>query len=181
MTAESVSSPCAPNAGRNRCSTSSADIAPPPPCPIWIVGESSSGNGQLQPARSGRAPAVTSTSATGGLRLEKLQPPVEVVGRAGALGADHRGAEWIARCALAAEGGALVRFDQPLQHLAGAADRGLLGGDALDIEADLSVEVAVGLGQPPAAGRDDADAAPGPVGDLEDVAQHLLGRRVPLR
>src|SRR3954468_9686773 len=127
MTAESVSSPVAPNAGRNRCSTSSADIAPPPPWPIWIVGESSSGSGQLHAAMStGAASGRLSTSATA---VHQLQPPVLVIRRAGALGADHRGAERVARGALAAERGALVRLDQPLQHLPGAADGGLLGVD----------------------------------------------------
>ena len=72
-TAESPSSAsaAAPNAGRNRCSTSSADMAPPPPWPITIVGESRSGAGQTQPVER-RSPSADlgrgARSATGHLR-----------------------------------------------------------------------------------------------------------------
>ncbi len=45
----------------------------------------------------------------------------------------------------------------------------------------FGVEVPVAGGQPPAAVGDDADAAPGPVGDFEDVLQHGEGGRVALR
>ena len=60
------------------------------------------------------------------LLRRRAQPPVEVVRRAGALAGDHRGAERVARRAQRAERRALVRLDQPLQHLAAAADRRLL-------------------------------------------------------
>ena len=55
-TAESPSWPsvASANAGRNTWSTSSADIAPPPPWPITIVGLSRSGSGQVQPSKLGR-------------------------------------------------------------------------------------------------------------------------------
>ena len=66
-------------------------------------------------------------------------PPVEVVRRARALAGDHRRAERVARRAQRAERLALVRLDQPLQHLAAAAHRGLLGVDAADGEPVLGV------------------------------------------
>lgn len=44
-----------PKAGAKTFSTSSADITPPPPCPITTLGWSRSGSGQLQPAKSGAA------------------------------------------------------------------------------------------------------------------------------
>src|SRR4051794_1719628 len=154
-TAESVSSPVVPNAGRKRCSTSSADIAPPPPCPICTVGESRSGTGQLHAARSSTGPAgrcpFGSATAAARRRLEQLQPAVQVVGGAGALGADHGRAERGARRALPAERRALVRLDQPLQDLAGPADRRLVGVHAADVEPGLGVELPVRLRQAPAA------------------------------
>ena len=54
-TAESPSCSRAASAkpGRNTWSTSSADIAPPPPCPICTVGLSRSGSGQVQPSKFG--------------------------------------------------------------------------------------------------------------------------------
>jgi hypothetical protein len=45
----------------------------------------------------------------------------------------------------------------------------------------FGVELAVAFGQPPAAVRDHPDAAPGAVGDLEDVGEHRLGGGVALR
>ena len=38
----------------------------------------------------------------------------------------------------------------------------------------FGVEVAIGLAEPPAAFGDDADAAPGAIGDFEDLGQQLL-------
>ena len=164
-----------PNAGRNRCSMSSADIAPPPPWPITMFGESRSGAGHTHSSMSMVARASAASQA-----LRHLEPPIQVVRRARALGRNHRRAKRIARRAQGAERRALVRLDQALQHLTGAAHRGLLGVDVGDGEPVLGVVVAVGVRQPPAAARDHADAAPRPVGHLEDVQQHRLGGRVAL-
>ena len=109
------------------------------------------------------------------------EPPVEVVRGAGALAGHHGGAERVARRALLAERRALVRLDQPLQHLAAAAHARFLGVDAGHLEAVLGVELAVLLRQPPAAVRDHPDAPPAAVGDLEDVLQQRPGGRVALR
>ena len=178
-------SAAAPNAGRNRCSISSPDIAPPPPCPITMVGLSRSGTGQTQEPKSnadGRPPLGVHRRFAHDVSLGvQLQPPVQVVGGAGALGGDHRGAERVARRALLAERGALVRLDQPLQHLAGPADRPTrrCGCRAPSKRCSASKSRYCG-GQSPAAVRDDADTPPGAVGDLEDVLQHGLRRQVAL-
>src|SRR3978361_1616598 len=81
---------------------------------------------------------------------DRVEAPVEVVRRTGPLGRDHGGPERVARCALLAERLALVRLDQALQDLTGAADRRLVGGDATDVEARLGVVVAVLRRQLPA-------------------------------
>lgn len=73
-----------------------------------------------------------------------------------------------------------MRLDQPLEYVAGAAQRRFGGTDARDVEPALGVELRVLPGQSPSAVRDHADPAPGPVGDLEDVAQHLHGGEVAL-
>src|SRR5690606_9575897 len=97
-------------AGSSTCSTSSADIAPPPPCPITTRGRSRRGAGQVQDRAStvvlvsdnGAALQVRGRSRgrgggpVGGRRGRagrQVETPVEVVGRAGALAGDHRGAE----------------------------------------------------------------------------------------
>src|SRR5664279_2029465 len=181
-TAESPSSPSAasPNAGRKRCSMSSPDIAPPPPCPITMVGESRSGTGQVQPLKSigfGVAVITWVSSGMDGHRGE-LQTPVEVVGGARALGGHHGGAQRVPRRAFPAEGGAFVRLDQALQHLTGAAQGRFDGPDSSDIETVLRVELRVLLRQPPAAAGDHPDAPPRAVGAGEHVGQHRLGRGV---
>src|SRR6478672_393409 len=187
-TAESAS--CASEAsaklGRKTCSTSSPDMAPPPPCPITMVGLSRSGSGQVQPSKLGADPVRVSGSANGAhlpgvARGGQLHPPVEVVGGARALAGHHGRAEGVPRGAQGAERRALVRLDQALQHLAAAAHGGLLGVDVAHPEALLGVVLAVALGESPAALRDHPDAAPGAVDDLEDVLQHPDRDRVPLR
>src|SRR5664279_4575233 len=101
----------------NRWSTSSADSTPPPPCPITIFGELRSGIGQAQPSKS---------SSTNGARLPDrrgaVEPSIQVVGRAGTLGADHGRSQRSARCALLAERAALVRLDQALHCLLYTSD-----------------------------------------------------------
>ena len=52
-------------AGRNTCSTSSADMAPPPPWPITIVGLSRSGRGHVQPSKLAGLSVRVSDSANG--------------------------------------------------------------------------------------------------------------------
>src|SRR6185437_13116898 len=167
-TAESPSSrPAAsPYAGRNKCSMSSADMAPPPPWPITTNGVSRRGTGQVHESKSN---VVTS---------HHFESAVRVVGGARTFGRHHRGAERVARRALLAERRALVRLDQALQHLAGAAQWRLVGADVADREAVFGVELGVPVGEFPAAPRDHPDAAPGPVGHLEDVAQHRHRRLV---
>ncbi len=72
------------------------DMAPPPPWPMTMVGRVA----QRQPGRPSRrvrsvpdwAQASTRSPAS-----RRLQPAVEVVGGAGALGRDHRRAERVAR------------------------------------------------------------------------------------
>ena len=66
-TAESPSpaSVSPPKAGTKTCSTSSADIAPPPPWPITIVGLSRSGTGHVQPSKSERMDLVGCVSDNG--------------------------------------------------------------------------------------------------------------------
>src|SRR5437764_807427 len=96
-----------PKAGAKICWTSSADRAPPPPCPMTMRGVSRSGAGQVQP--------VTSRVGSGnGARLQfgggDAESAVEVVGGAGPFTGDHGGAERGARGAGGAEGFALVRF-----------------------------------------------------------------------
>ena len=44
----------------------------------------------------------------------------------------------------------------------------------------FGVEVAIGVAEPPAAFGDDADAAPGAIGDFEDFGQQLLRGAVAL-
>src|SRR5215218_4697235 len=113
-TAESPipASAAGPNAGRKRCSISSPDMAPPPPCPITMLGASRSGAGHTHDSMS--------ICASG---IGHLEPPVKVVRRACTLGRDHGRAQRISRCAQCAERGALMRFDVTLQHLAGTAHR----------------------------------------------------------
>src|SRR3954451_15659175 len=114
---------------------------------MTIVGLSRSGSGQVQPSKAGssRLGVMEMSSANGGHLLDLLRggqalhPPIEVVRGASALTRDHGGAERVAWRAQRPEGRALVRLDQPLQHLAAAAVRRLLGADARDLEAQLGV------------------------------------------
>src|SRR5690349_14526312 len=145
-----------PYAGRNKCSMSSADMAPPPPWPITTNGVSRRGTGQVHESKSN---VVTS---------HHFESAVRVVGGARTFGRHHRGAERVARRALLAERRAFVRLDQALQHLARAAQWRLVGVDVPDVETVLGVELGVPVGELPAAPRDHPDAAPGPVGHLED-------------
>ena len=88
-------------------------------CPAAAAGRSS-------PRSRGPCRSRSQTPAASRLDHRQRQPAVQVVGRTGALAGHHGGAERIARRALLAERCALVRLDQPLQHLAAAADRRLL-------------------------------------------------------
>src|SRR5664279_5163629 len=110
-----------PKPGRNRYSISSPDIAPPLPWPMTIVGESRNGTGQVQESMSIVAGGGRSGSGMAG--GSQFQAPVEVVRSAGTFGGHHGGSQRIARRALLAERVALVRLDQPLKHLSGAAER----------------------------------------------------------
>ncbi len=66
------------------------------------------------------------------------------------------------------EGRALGRFDGSAQHIARTAQRRFLGVNAGDVEALLGVELAVVRVEAPAALRNDADTAPGAIGDFKN-------------
>ncbi len=85
----------------------------------------------------------------------------------------------MARRALLAEGRALGRLDGAAQHVARAAQRRLLGVNAGDVEALFGVELAIVRVEPPAALRNDADAAPGAIGDFKDFASSFCAGRLP--
>ena len=74
-----------------------------------------------------------------------------MVGGAGALAADHGGAQGIHGVARVAEGRALVGFLQPLQDLPADADGRFLGADVLHLEMAFGIKGRVGLGQAEAA------------------------------
>ena len=95
-------------------------------CPAAAAGTSS----PRSPRAGRRSATVSDTGRLPRRATGSEQPAVEVVRRAGALAGHHGGAERVARRALLAERRALVRLDQPLQHLAAAADGRLLGVDA---------------------------------------------------
>src|ERR1035441_1209368 len=80
----------------------------------------------------------------------------------------------MARGALLAKCGTLGGLDDSAENVSGAAERRLLGVDAGDVEALLGVVVAVRGAKLPAAFWDDADAAPGTVGDIENLCEELL-------
>ena len=119
-----------------------------------------------------RRPCRWSPAASGVIRhLRQLEPPVQVVRRAGALGRDHRRAQ--AGCAActrlpnAAHSCGLIR---PCSTSPDRQTADSVGVDVGDREPVLGVEVAVALAssRQPLLGII-ADAAPGPVGHLEDV------------
>ena len=78
------------------------------------------------------------------------------------------------RSAFLAEGRALGGLDGSAQHVAGVAQRRLLGVNAGDVEALFGVEVAIVGVETPAALGNDADAAPGAIGDFEDFGEQFL-------
>src|SRR5665213_2971092 len=78
------------------------------------------------------------------------------------------------RCAFFAEGRALGGLDGSAQHFAGMAERRLLSVDAGDLEAKLGVVIAIVLVETPAAFGNDADAAPGAIGDFKNFRQQFL-------
>src|SRR5271157_5676022 len=80
----------------------------------------------------------------------------------------------MARRTFLAKGGALGGLDDSAQYVSGAAERRLGGMNAGDLKAQLGVEGAIRLAQPPAALGNDADAAPCTVGDLKNFGQQLL-------
>src|SRR6185436_9763721 len=108
---------------------SSADICPPPPWPIKILGLSRSGSGHVQPSKSRPAlrlvgPILISSDTRRllGLRgphdgIRKGETSVEVVRSTGSLARNHRRAQRIAWRPFLTKGGTLVRLDQALQHL----------------------------------------------------------------
>ena len=105
---------------------------------------------------------------------------VGVVGGTGPFGRDHRRAQRRLRRAFAAERRAVVRLLQPLEDLPADADRRFLRLDAVDVEEPLGVVVAILVAQLEAALRDQADAPPLAVADLEDVVDQPPGRGVAL-
>ena len=76
----------------------------------------------------------------------------------------------MAGCAFFAEGWALGGLDGSAEDFAGVAERRLLSVDAGDLEPHFGVEVAIGLVEAPAAFGNDADAAPGAIGDFKDFS-----------
>ena len=107
-----------------------------------------------------------------------MPPPVTIVRCAGPFGRDHRRAERAIGCAADTEGGALVRLFLPLQDQPGNALRRFVGSDVGDVETAIGVELCIGRGAGPAAGRYLADPSPLPRYDLEDVLQYLQGRAI---
>src|SRR6476659_8626707 len=114
---------------------SSADICPPPPWPITMLGLSRSGSGHVHPSKARPAPALIEPALIGPMlissdtrrllgvrgphhRIGQGETSIQVVRRAGSLAGDHRCAQRIARRAFLAESSTLVRFDQALQYLA---------------------------------------------------------------
>ena len=101
---------------------------------------------------------------------------VGVVGGAGALRGDHRGAERLLGRAASAERGTLVRLPAAAQHLAGDANFAFRGGLASLREADRGVEVRIGGREAETASRDDPEPAPRTIDDDEDdVSSKLHG------
>ena len=78
------------------------------------------------------------------------------------------------RRTLLAERRTLSGLDGSAENIARTAKRRLLGVNAGDVEALFGVEVAVVSVETPATLRNDADAAPGAIGDFKNFFQKLL-------
>ena len=76
----------------------------------------------------------------------------------------------MARRAFLAERSTLSGLDGSAQHVACPAQRRLLGVYSRNMEALFCVEFAIVGIETPAALRDDADAAPGAIGDFKNFA-----------
>ena len=116
---------------------SSADIAPPPPWPMTMFGESRNGTGQTHLLRC---------RWTGVRHRRHLEPAVQVVRRARPLGRDHRGTKRIARCALLPNAAHSCGLIRPCSTSPDAAHRRLVGVDVADREPVFGIELAVPAG-----------------------------------
>src|SRR5215831_14457375 len=120
--------------------------------------------------------AITQPSFTPILRFPMA--PIGVISGASAFGGDHGSAQRSLRRAERPEGGAVVRFSNPLQDLPADADRRLLGIDLFDFEEPLGIMIAKFIAQPKPALRNRSDAAPFAITDLEHFRYQSLRRSV---
>src|SRR5262249_57337551 len=102
--------------------------------------------------------------------------PVGVISGASTFGRDHGGAQRSLGRAELPEGGAVVRFSNPLQDLTADADRRLLGIDLFDFEESLGVMIAKFIAQPETALGNRSDSAPFAITDLEHFGYQSLRR-----
>ncbi len=120
-------------AGAISRSTSSRVSRPPPPCASSTFGWFEIGTGQAGPRarsarRSSRSSLMPAPSRSGDRRRRRPRR------RPSARRAGGPGVQRVPKA------GHSCGFFQPLQHLAGDAERRLLGGDVADLEAALGVE-----------------------------------------
>src|SRR5579884_1660508 len=172
-------------AGRKICCTRSAVSLPPLPWPSVILPGSVAGTGQASCSKStsSSVPGLWPLADRGGLSLSHMEPPILVVGGAGALRRDHAGADRRLRRA--------DRPDDPtVPGLLGAAHdvAALAGLGVLHLAAHLEVRVqrlgvpgGVALAHAQAARWHGAHAAPAGVAGLEHLAERAQRHRVALR
>ncbi len=163
------------------CSTSSADSAPPPPCPMTTTGWSRCGAGRSQSAGS----TTVSTVSASGVHLLAVRgafhPAVEVVGRAGALAGHHRGARGVrAACTASRTPSTPSAWSDP-----GAPRRcGCAAGSSVRMPATSKrcsasrVAEGAAVSRHPLSGM--TPIPPGPVRHLEHLLDHAERRRVAL-
>ena len=163
-------------AGRKRCSISSADSRPPPPWPMHDARGGRAAAPGRHPRGRGQSVIAAPLSVT---RRQALEPP-ERGSR------PRRRPRWTpssrrAGCAgcTRAERRALVRLDAapaaPRRCGTPATPALVMSPTSKRCSASKSRHIGRRSRQPDC--RDHADAAPGPVGHVEDVGEHALRRR----